>query len=53
MNHYVVLSIPMEIIEYENLRGHMSCFRHKSMLLTVVLYVLIIQLNIIVQCFLR
>ena len=29
----LVLSIPMEIIEYENLRGHMSCFRHKSMLL--------------------
>ena len=29
----VVLSIPMEIIDYENLKGHMGCFRLKSMLL--------------------
>ena len=29
----VVLSIPIEIIEYENLKGHMGCFRPKSMLL--------------------
>ena len=30
----VVLSIPIEIIEHENLKGHMGCFRHKSMLLS-------------------
>ena len=29
----IVLSIPMEIIEYENLKGRMGCFRLKSMLL--------------------
>ena len=29
----IVLSIPMEIIEYENLKGHMGCFKYKSMVL--------------------
>ena len=29
----LVLSIPIEIIEHENLKGHMDCFRLKCMLL--------------------
>ena len=29
----IVLSIPLDIIEYENLKGHMSCFKSKKMLL--------------------
>ena len=29
----IVLSIPMEIIEYENLKGQMGCFKNKSMVL--------------------
>ena len=29
----IVLSIPMEIIEHENLKGHMCCIKYASMVL--------------------
>ena len=29
----IVLSIPLDIIEYENLKGHMGCFKSENLLL--------------------
>ena len=29
----IVLSIPLDIIEYENLKGHMGCFKSENLVL--------------------